>query len=80
MNRALPPTATRRGDTATAEVPLAAKHYLQVTDEHYARAVEGDVEALQNAVQRTRGRFERATRKTPCFRGRARQSGGVQRR
>ncbi|MBU0617205.1 MAG: site-specific integrase [Planctomycetes bacterium] len=34
--------------------PIAAKHYLQVTDEHYERAVNGDGEALQNAVQHAR--------------------------
>ena len=32
---------------------VAAKHYLQVTDEHYERAIQGDAEALQNAVQNT---------------------------
>jgi integrase len=30
---------------------VAAKHYLQVTDEHYARALEGSQEAVQNPVQ-----------------------------
>ena len=30
--------------------PVAAKHYLQLTDEHFERAVEGDG-ALQNPVQ-----------------------------
>ena len=36
--------------------PVAAKHYLQVTDEHFARAIgdqfEAAVHAAQNAAQR----------------------------
>ena len=30
---------------------VAMRHYLQVTDEHYERAVMGTGKALQNAVQ-----------------------------
>jgi hypothetical protein len=31
--------------------PIAAKHYLQVTDEHFERAASGDGKALQDAMQ-----------------------------
>ena len=31
--------------------PVAQKHYLQITDEHFERAVGGDATALQNALQ-----------------------------
>jgi integrase len=34
--------------------PIAAKHYLQVTAEHFERAASGDGEALQNAMQHRR--------------------------
>jgi hypothetical protein len=30
---------------------VAAEHYLQVTDEHFARAAKSEPEALQKAVQ-----------------------------
>lgn len=30
---------------------VARKHYLQVTDDHFSRAVAGDAEAVQNPVQ-----------------------------
>lgn len=50
--------------------PVAAKHYLQVTDEHFRRAAEGGTGALQNPVQyahvRDRERQERE-REPPCF-------------
>ncbi len=31
--------------------PVAAKHYLQVTNEHFNRAIEGEPKAAQNAAQ-----------------------------
>ena len=31
--------------------PVAAKHYLQVTEEHFKQAIEGSPEAAQNAAQ-----------------------------
>ena len=42
----------RLGTTATEGIPAssrAIRHYLQVTDEHFARATAGDV--LQNPMQ-----------------------------
>ena len=32
--------------------PVAAAHYLQLTDEHFDRAVGGDLKAAQNAAQK----------------------------
>ena len=31
--------------------PVAAKHYLQLTDEHFAQAISGDVSAISKAAQ-----------------------------
>jgi len=50
--------------------PVAAKHYLQVTDEHFDQAVKASTEAVQNPVQYTPesvGKHLYQTRKTPVF-------------
>ena len=41
--------------------PVAAKHYLQLTDEHFDRAIQGEHEAAQNAAQKM---HETSRRKT----------------
>ena len=49
---------------------VAAKHYLQLTDEHFERALKSDPKAAQNAAQYAHG-SNRKTREhsadNPCF-------------
>jgi len=50
--------------------PVAAKHYLQVTDDHFKQATADSAEAAQNAAQYAHERRRKARereRKTPCF-------------
>ena len=47
---------------------VAAKHYLQVTDEHFRQAAEGPSGAAQQPAE-SAGSGSQTKRKTPVFRG-----------
>lgn len=57
--------------------PVAMEHYLQVTEDHFKRAIEGDARAAQNPaqyVQETRRTGMEAQKEAPTFAG---KHGGV---
>lgn len=61
--------------------PVAVKHYLQVTDEHFARAAKGGAKsgakAVQNPVQQTAARHRTETQKRRLFRENAGKNDSV---
>ena len=45
--------------------PVAAAHYLQLTDEHFERAIGGDSKAAQNAAQKLHERTRNSSKPVP---------------